>query len=92
MMIVAIYYFTKWIEAEALSFTKEADVEQFIWRNVICRFGRPQSLVTDNGSQFIGKQITTFFAKYKIKQHLSTRGIHKEMDKPRHLTKSYWTA
>ncbi|KAI5317798.1 hypothetical protein L3X38_037505 [Prunus dulcis] len=30
------------------------------------------SLVTDNGSQFIGKQITAFFAKYKIKQLLST--------------------
>ncbi|KAI5317773.1 hypothetical protein L3X38_037480 [Prunus dulcis] len=72
MMIVATDYFTKWIEAEALSYTKEADVERFIWKNVICRFGCPQSLVTDNGSQFIGKQITAFFAKYKIKQHLST--------------------
>ncbi|XP_034219224.1 uncharacterized protein LOC117630638 [Prunus dulcis] len=41
MMIVATDYFTKWIEAEALSSTKEAD-------------------------------ITAFFAKYKIKQHLST--------------------
>ncbi|KAI5352718.1 hypothetical protein L3X38_005610 [Prunus dulcis] len=72
MMIVATDYFTKWIEAEALSSTKEANVERFIWRNIICRFGCPQSLVTDNGSQFIGKQITAFFAKYKIKQHLST--------------------
>ncbi|KAI5354381.1 hypothetical protein L3X38_007276 [Prunus dulcis] len=72
MMIVATDYFTTWIEAEALSSTKEADVERFIWRNIICRFGCPQSLVTDNDSQFIGKQITTFFAKYKIKQHLST--------------------
>ncbi|CAL2270520.1 unnamed protein product [Prunus armeniaca] len=72
MMIVATDYFTKWIEAEALSSTKEADVERFIWRNIICRFGCPQSLVTDNGSQFIGKQITALFAKYKIKQHLST--------------------
>ncbi|CAL9025533.1 unnamed protein product [Prunus brigantina] len=54
MMIVATDYFTKWIEAEALSSTKEADVERFIWRNII------------------GKQITAFFAKYKIKQHLST--------------------
>ncbi|CAL8990807.1 unnamed protein product [Prunus brigantina] len=42
MMIVATDYFTKWIEAEALSSTKEAD------------------------------HITAFFAKYKIKQHLST--------------------
>ncbi|CAL8087413.1 unnamed protein product [Prunus armeniaca] len=55
MMIVVIDYFTKWIEAEALSSTKEAN-----------------SLVTDNGSLFIGKQITALFAKYKIKQHLST--------------------
>ncbi|KAI5342182.1 hypothetical protein L3X38_010057 [Prunus dulcis] len=41
-------------------------------RNIIYRFDCPQSLVTDNGSQFIGKQITAFFKKYGIKQHLST--------------------
>ncbi|CAL2238625.1 unnamed protein product [Prunus armeniaca] len=58
MMIIATDYFTKWIEAEALSFVKEADVERFIWRNIICRFGCPQSLVIDNCSQFIGRQIT----------------------------------
>ncbi|CAL8992791.1 unnamed protein product [Prunus brigantina] len=66
MMIVATDYFTKWFEAEPIFSTKEAD------RNIICRFGCPQSLVTDNGSQFIGKQITAFFKKYGIKQHLST--------------------
>ncbi|BFG30870.1 hypothetical protein CerSpe_171440 [Prunus speciosa] len=48
MMIVATYYFTKWIEAEALSSTKEADVEQFIWKNIIRQFGCPQLIVTDN--------------------------------------------
>ena len=50
MMIVAADYFTKWIEAEALSSTKEADVERFIWKNIIYRFGCPQSIVTDNGT------------------------------------------
>ena len=64
MMIVATDYFTKWIEAEALSSTKEADVERFIWKNIICRFGCPQSIVTDNGTQFVGRQITAFFTKY----------------------------
>ncbi|CAL9018642.1 unnamed protein product [Prunus brigantina] len=39
MMIVATDYFTKWIEAEALSSTKEANVERFIRRKIICRFG-----------------------------------------------------
>ncbi|KAI5323558.1 hypothetical protein L3X38_032630 [Prunus dulcis] len=32
MMIVTTDYFTKWIEAEALSSTKKADVERFIWK------------------------------------------------------------
>ncbi|KAI5312605.1 hypothetical protein L3X38_041778 [Prunus dulcis] len=45
MMIVASDYCTKWIEAEALSSTKEVNVERFIWRNIICWFGCPQSLV-----------------------------------------------
>ncbi|KAI5317411.1 hypothetical protein L3X38_037118 [Prunus dulcis] len=72
MMIIATNYFTKWIEAEALSSTKEVNVERFVWRKIIYWFGCPQSLVIDSGSQFIGKQITAFFAKYKIKQHRST--------------------
>ncbi|CAL2229368.1 unnamed protein product [Prunus armeniaca] len=72
IMIVATDYFTKSIEAEPLSFTKEVDAERFIWRNIIYRFGCPQSLVIDNGSQLIDKQITAFFKKYGIKQHLST--------------------
>ncbi|CAL2254932.1 unnamed protein product [Prunus armeniaca] len=36
MMIVATDYFTKLIEAEALSSIKEANMERFIWRNIIC--------------------------------------------------------
>ncbi|CAL9017895.1 unnamed protein product, partial [Prunus brigantina] len=59
MIIVAIDYFTKWIEAEALSSTEEADVEQFIWRNIICRFGFPQSLVTDNGLHFLFQNVSS---------------------------------
>lgn len=72
IMIVATNYFTKWIEAESLSYTKKVDVEKFAQKNIICQFSCPQSLVTDNGSQFIGKQIFAFFAKYNIKQHMST--------------------
>lgn len=55
MMIVITDYFTKWIEAEALFSTKEADVERFIWKNMIYWFGYSQLLVNDNESQFIGK-------------------------------------
>ncbi|KAM1216367.1 hypothetical protein ACFX2J_012661 [Malus domestica] len=49
MMIVATDYFTKWVEAEPMTTTTQTDIKRFIWRNIICRFGIPQSIVTDNG-------------------------------------------
>ncbi|KAM2801730.1 hypothetical protein PS2_045127 [Malus domestica] len=72
MMIVATDYFTKWVEAEPMTTTTQTDIERFIWRNIICRFGIPQSIVTDNGPQFVGKDLAKFFQKYGIKQHMST--------------------
>ncbi|KAM1104870.1 hypothetical protein ACFX19_013399 [Malus domestica] len=67
MMIVATDYFTKWVEAEPMTTTTQTDIERFIWRNIICRFGIPQSIVTDNDPQFVGKDLAKFFQKYGIK-------------------------
>ncbi|XP_070664591.1 uncharacterized protein [Malus domestica] len=71
MMIVAIDYFTKWVEAEPKTTTTQMDIEHFIWRNIIRLFGIPQS-ITDNGQQFVGKDVAKFFQKYGIKQYMST--------------------
>ncbi|KAH9745725.1 Ribonuclease H [Citrus sinensis] len=50
--IVAIDYFTKWIEVEALSRITEKKTTDFVWRNLVCRYGIPYALVMDNGRQF----------------------------------------
>ncbi|KAH9688200.1 Ribonuclease H [Citrus sinensis] len=50
--IVAIDYFTKWVEVEALSRITEKKTTDFVWRNLVCRYGIPYALVTDNGRQF----------------------------------------
>ena len=50
--IVAIDYFTKWIEAVPLARTTATEVKKFLWKNIICRFGLPQQIVTDRGPQF----------------------------------------
>ena len=42
-------YFTKWIVAEAFHQVCDREVKNFIWKNVICRFGVPKEIVTDNG-------------------------------------------
>ena len=39
LLLVATGYFSKWIEV---------DVTQFIWKNIVCRFGIPKSIVSDN--------------------------------------------
>ncbi|XP_074342511.1 uncharacterized protein LOC141680093 [Apium graveolens] len=48
-IVVAIDYFTKWIEAKALAKITIKQITQFFWENVICHFGIPCILVTDNG-------------------------------------------
>ncbi|KAK3005510.1 hypothetical protein RJ639_016069 [Escallonia herrerae] len=51
-VIVAIDYFTKWTEAEALATITASKCEEFFWKNVVCHFGVPKILITDNGKQF----------------------------------------
>ncbi|XP_074378607.1 uncharacterized protein LOC141720149 [Apium graveolens] len=48
-IVVAIDYFTKWIEAKALAKITTKQITQFFWENVICRYGIPPILATDNG-------------------------------------------
>ena len=52
-MLTVIDYVTKWVEAEAYHQVRDCEVKIFIWKNVICRFGVPKEIVTDNWSQFI---------------------------------------
>ena len=51
-VLVAVDYFTKWVEAEAVRGIKTKDVISFIWKNIVTRFGVPMSMVFDNGLQF----------------------------------------
>lgn len=51
-LLVAIDYFMKWVEAEALAIIKEAKVNNFVWKNIVCKFGIPQMIISDNSRQF----------------------------------------
>ena len=65
-------YFSKWIEAEAFSSIKDRDVTQFIWKNIVCRFGIPKSIVFDNEPQFDSRVYRNFCQELKIKNLYST--------------------
>ena len=59
-LVVSIDYFIKWVEAEALATITEKNVRSFIWRNIVCRYGIPRVLVSDNGKQFDNDSFSNF--------------------------------
>ena len=48
--VVAVDYFTKWTEAEPLASITTKKVLDFVVKNIICRFGLPANIISDNGT------------------------------------------
>lgn len=76
-LVVAVDYFTKWVEAEPLSRITEDEIMKFIWRNIFCRFGIPRILISENGTQFNGKKITDWCMEFGIRQKFVLSHTHK---------------
>ncbi|GMP37997.1 hypothetical protein CsSME_00021317 [Camellia sinensis var. sinensis] len=72
--IVAIDYFTKWVEAEPLATITERNTTRFIWQSIICRFGIPQAIISDNGKQFDNAKYRKFCADLQIQPCFSSPG------------------
>jgi len=48
-LLVVVDYFTKWIKTEPLVTISAQNVQNFVWKNIVCRFGVPNTIVSDNG-------------------------------------------
>ena len=70
--VVAIDYFTKWAEAEALTTITTLKIQGFVWKNIICRFGLPKVLITDNGKQFDCDLFRDLCGGHGIENHYSS--------------------
>ena len=71
-LVIGIDYFTKLVEAEALATITEKNIRNFVWRNIICRYGIPRVLVFDNGRQFDNSAFRDFYSELGIKNHYSS--------------------
>nr|GEZ17174.1 reverse transcriptase domain-containing protein [Tanacetum cinerariifolium] len=45
----------------------EKDVKKFVWDNIVCRFGIPRVIVTDNGTQFVNDPFKGWYESLNIK-------------------------
>lgn len=71
-LLVAVDYFTKWVEVEPLATITGKNVLKFVWRNIVCRFGVPHILVSDNGRQFAEDPFKAWCLEMKITQKFTS--------------------
>jgi len=70
--LVGIDYFTEWVEAIPLRVVTQDVVISFIQNHILCRFGIPETITTDQGSVFKGQKMVQFSNQTGFKLLIST--------------------
>jgi hypothetical protein len=71
-VVVAVEYFSKWIEAKPLATITSVTVQKFFWQNIVCRFGVPKAITVDNGTQFDAEAFKKFCDQIGTKIHFAS--------------------
>jgi hypothetical protein len=64
---VATDYFTKWVEAIPIKTVTSSNMIHFIKENIVYRFGMPQTITTDQESQFTSGEFEEYANSLGIK-------------------------
>ncbi|XP_059668870.1 uncharacterized protein LOC132313956 [Cornus florida] len=64
--------FSKWAEATPYKHVKKETVVDFIKSNIIYRYGVPQYIITNNGTNFKNSWVTDLYEKFGFKQRKSS--------------------
>nr|GEZ30470.1 reverse transcriptase domain-containing protein [Tanacetum cinerariifolium] len=70
-ILVAVDYFSKWVEAKALP-TNDARVVCKFLKSLFARFGTPCAIISDRGTQFCNDQFAKVMLKYGVTHRLAT--------------------
>lgn len=62
---------TKYVECRALRKATGAAVARAIRELVICRYGCPISIISDNGTEFENNSVKKMLAEYQVRHHLT---------------------
>jgi ribonuclease HI len=65
-LLVAIDKFSKWVEVRPITNLRAEQAVTF-FTDIVYRFGVPNSIITDNGSQFTGRKFLEFCDKFHIR-------------------------
>jgi transposase InsO family protein len=65
-LLVAVDKFTKWVEAMPVTDADATSTVNFI-RSIVCRFGVPHNIITDNGSNFTAEEFQDYYEEQGIR-------------------------
>ena len=71
-VFVVINYFTKWVEMTSYASVIKSVVSQFIKKEIICRYGLPKRIISDNALNLNNDMMRDVCTQFKIKHHNST--------------------
>ncbi|RDX63345.1 Retrovirus-related Pol polyprotein, partial [Mucuna pruriens] len=71
-ILVAIDYFTKWVEAASYSTVTRSVVTKFIKKDIICRYWLPAHIMIDNDTNLNNKMMTELCEQFRIHHYNST--------------------
>ncbi len=74
-ILAAIDHTTKWPIARAIKDATSAAVAQFIYEEILVRFGCPAEILTDRGANFLSDMLEEYLSHQRIK-HLKTSAYH----------------
>ncbi|RDY08673.1 Pol polyprotein, partial [Mucuna pruriens] len=68
-ILVAIDYFTKWVEVASYPNVTRSIVVRFIKRDIICHYGLPAHIITNNDTNLNNKVMAELCKQFQIRHH-----------------------
>lgn len=70
-ILVAIDYFTKWVEAASYTNVTKQVVVKFLKNNIISKYGVPSKVIIDNGSNLNNNLVNEMYKEFRIEHQNS---------------------
>ncbi|XP_016164737.1 uncharacterized protein LOC107607278 [Arachis ipaensis] len=79
-ILLAVDYVSKWVEEIPTQLDDANTVISFIRNNIVCRYGSPRAIVSDQGTHFCNRKMEALLKRYRVLHkvaatyHLETNG------------------
>ena len=71
-ILLAVDYVSKWVEAVPTHFDDANAVVSFIRNHIVCRYGSPRAIVSDQGSHFCNRKVEALLKRFGVSHKVAT--------------------